>query len=166
MKATTLLQRQHRNLQQLCDAVERGSASIRKSLFLQLAGDLAAHIAVEEQLFYPWVARALRDEKSFRVARSRHALARQALERAASLEVDCDEFTCALTDLGKVLEVHGREQETALFPQLERSLPPSAMRDLALSMMRLYDVEVEIPYPTSSRTPSLYPPPPPHEAAP
>jgi hypothetical protein len=164
MKATTLLQRQHRNLQQLCEAVERGSASIRKSLFLQLAGDLAAHIAVEEQLFYPWVARALRDEKSFRVARSRHALARQALERAASSDVDCDAFTDALIDLSKVLEIHGREQETALFPQLERSLPSSAMRDLALSMMRLYDVEVEIPYP-SSRAPSLYPPPP-HEAAP
>jgi hypothetical protein len=164
MKATTLLQRQHRNLQQLCEAVERGSASIRRSLFLQLAGDLAAHIAVEEQVFYPWVALALRDEKCFRVARGRHALARQALERAASSDVDCDEFTCALTDLSKVLDVHGREQEATLFPQLERSLPPSAMRDLALSMMRLYDTEVEIPYP-SSRAPSLYPPPP-HEAAP
>jgi hypothetical protein len=163
MKATTLLQRQHRNLQQLCEAVERGSASIRKSLFLQLAGDLAAHIAVEEQLFYPWLARALRDEKSFRVAGTRHAMAREALERAASSDVESDEFTEAVTDLRNVLDVQAREQEATIFPQLERSVPATAMRDLALAMMRLYDAEVEIPYP-SSRAPSLYPPP--HEAAP
>lgn len=163
MKATTLLQRQHRNLQQLCEALERGSENIRKSLFLQLAGDLAAHIAVEEHVFYPWVIRALRDEKSARAARTRHALAREALERAAASDVDGAEFTGAMADLRKLLEVHAREQEATLFPQLERVLPSTAMRDLAQSMMRLYDAEVEIPYP-SSRAPSLYPPP--HEAAP
>jgi hemerythrin-like domain-containing protein len=163
MKATTLLQRQHRNLQQLCEALERGSDSIRKSLFLQLAGDLAAHIAVEEHVFYPWVSRTLRDDKSPRIARTRHALAREALERAAASEVESNDFTEAMTDLRKVIDAHAHEQETTIFPQLERLVPATALRDLAQTMMRLYDAEVEIPYP-SSRAPSLYPPP--REAAP
>ena len=59
MKATTLLEQQHRNLQELCDVVEQGSASMRESLLPQLAGDLAAHLAMEERVFYPAACAAL-----------------------------------------------------------------------------------------------------------
>ncbi len=157
MKATTLLQRQHRNLLQLCDAVERASASIRESLLPQLAGDLIAHVTVEEQLFYPWVARALGDETWARRASARRVLARGALDRALAARVDGEEFAEAIHDLRGILELHAREQDSALFPHIERSIAPAEMRDLAHAMMKLYDSEVEIGYP-SEREPSLLPP--------
>src|ERR1700716_1623881 len=88
MKATTLLERQHRNLQQLCEAVERGSATVRQSLLPQLAGDVAAHIAVEELVFYPAACEALHQDTWLRSAEARHAQARRWLHCALEAPVE------------------------------------------------------------------------------
>jgi iron-sulfur cluster repair protein YtfE (RIC family) len=143
MKATTLLERQHRNLQQLCEAVERGSASIRESLLPQLAGDLVAHIAVEEQVFYPAACAALHEEGWWRSGMSWHARARQSLDRALDAPLDGDEFEQAMGDLREAVELHAEEAEEMLFPQLERALDQGAMRQLGVSMMSLYHAKLE-----------------------
>jgi hemerythrin superfamily protein len=146
MKATTLLERQHRNLQQLCEAVERGSASIRESLLPQLAGDLIAHIAVEEAIFYPAACSALHEDAWSRSGRVSHAQARESLDRALSVALDGDEFANAIAKLRAIVELHAEEQEELLFPQLERALEAAPMRALALAMLRLYHAKVEAGY--------------------
>jgi hypothetical protein len=146
MKATTLLERQHRNLQQLCEAVERGSASIRESLLPQLAGDLVAHMAVEEQLFYPAACAALHEDAWMRSSRTRHAQARQSLDRALDAPVDGEEFSRAIGDLRAAVELHAEEEEEVLFPRLEGALDPRAMKELGVSMMTLYHAKVEAGY--------------------
>jgi len=152
MKATTLLERQHRNLQQLCEAVERGSASIRESLLPQLAGDLVAHIAVEEQLFYPAACAALHEDVWLRSGRSRHAQARQSLDRALDAPVDGEEFSRAIGDLRAAVELHAEEEEEILFPRLEGALDARAMRELGVSMMTLYHSKVEAGYDVEQRS--------------
>jgi hemerythrin superfamily protein len=146
MKATTLLERQHRNLQQLCEAVERGSGKIRESLLPQLAGDLAAHIAVEEQVLYPAACEASREDELMQLSRSRHAQMMQSLESALETPVDGEEFTVAIGELRNVVEFHAEEQEESLFPQLEALLDTSMLRRLAQSMLDLYHVKVEAGY--------------------
>src|SRR5215472_1161808 len=118
MKATTLLERQHRNLQQLCEAVERGSASIRRSLLPQLASDLTAHIAVEEQVLYPTVSAALREETLIRSNRSRNAEAKESLDKALHAPIDGEDFDRAIGELRCVLDLHAEEEEELLFPRL------------------------------------------------
>jgi len=161
MKATTLLERQHRNLQQLCEAVERGSASIRQSLLPQLAGDLVAHIAVEEQVFYPAASAALREDAWMRESRSRHAQARASLDRALDAPVDGEEFARAIGELRSVVELHAEAEEEVLFPRLERVLDAGAMRELGLSMMALYHAKVEAGYARDGARPPQTP----HQAA-
>ena len=146
MKATTLLERQHRNLQQLCEAVERGSAKIRESLLPQLAGDLAAHVAVEAQVLYPAARDALREEGLMQSSCSRHAQAMRTLEHALQAAPDDEVFTRAIGELRNVVELHAEEQEELLFPQLETSLGASQLRQLALSMLALYHTKVEAGY--------------------
>ena len=146
MKATTLLQRQHRNLQQLCEAVERGSASIRESLLPQLAGDLFAHIFVEEQVFYPAVCAALHEDAWMRSSTARHAQALQSLDRALDAPFEGVEFARAIGDLRTAVELHAEEEEEGLFPRLEGALDAQEMRKLALVMMHLYHVKVEAGY--------------------
>ena len=146
MKATTLLERQHRNLQQLCEAVERGSASIRASLLPQLAGDLVAHIAVEEQVFYPAVCAALNDDAWLSSSRRRHAEAMQSLDRVLDAPFDGEDFAQAIGELRNAVELHAEEEEERLFPHLEGSLDLRAMRELGLSMMALYHAKVEAGY--------------------
>jgi hemerythrin-like domain-containing protein len=147
MKATTLLERQHRNLQQLCEAVERGSATIRRSLLPQLAGDLVAHMAVEDQVFYPAARDVLHEEACVRWCRSRHAQVRRSLDRMLEAPVDGQDFDRAIGDLRSVVELHAEEQEELLFPRLEDALDSDAMRDLALAILSLYRARVEAGYP-------------------
>jgi hemerythrin superfamily protein len=146
MKATTLLERQHRNLQQLCEAVERGSVSIRESLLPQLAGDLVAHLAVEEQLFYPAIAEALHEDGWMREGRMRHARARESLDRALDSPLDGAEFARAIAELRTLVELHAELEEESLFPQVERAIDASSLRQLALAMMTLYHAKVEAGY--------------------
>ena len=157
MKATTLLERQHRNLQQLCEAVERGSVSIRVSLLPQLASDLVAHIAVEDKIFYPAVWQTLRDDEWASRGRARHLQARRSLDRALDAGLDSDEFVEAMGSLRKVIESHAEEEEEALFPRMDRWVPQDAMLSLGRSMMELYHSTVESGY-SRPTMPSLYPP--------
>ena len=146
MKATTLLERQHRNLQQLCEAVERGSASIRHSLLPQLAGDLVAHIAVEDHVFYPAACATLHEEAWIRCGRSRHAQVRQSLDRALQAPVESEEFGRAIGELRNIVELHAEEEEELLFPRVERALDADQMRELAFTMLSLYRSKVEAGY--------------------
>ena len=155
MKATTLLERQHRSLCQLCDVVELGSATIRESLLPQLAGDFVAHMAIEAQLFYPTVARLLQDERWTRDRNAREVQARQALERAFEAAVDGHAFGSAIAELRAIVEHHADEEERVLFPRAEREIDEATMRDLAQAMLALYHVAVEIGYPREQRASTL-----------
>jgi hemerythrin superfamily protein len=146
MKATTLLERQHRNLQQLCEAVERGSAKIRESLLPQLAGDLAAHIAVEEQVFYPAAREVLHEEVWLRSGRDSHFQAMESLDRVLHADVEGQEFAQAMSALRDVVELHAEEQEELLFPRFDASLDAGRMRELTRSMLALYRAKVEAGY--------------------
>jgi hemerythrin superfamily protein len=146
MKATTLVEHQHRNLEQLCDAVEGGSAGMRASLLPQLAGDLAAHIAMEEQLFYPAACEALHENAWLCECQARRAQAQQSLHRALESSPDGEEFGRAIGELRSLVARHAVEEEDRLFPRLEKALDGGAMRALGLSMAALYDAKVDAGY--------------------
>ena len=159
MKATTLLERQHRSLEQLCEAVERGSVSVRESLLPQLAGDLVAHIAIEEEVFYPAACEALRERSWLSSGRRRHAQARQALDRVCGAPADGDEFAIAIKELRRVLDLHARDDEERLFPELEVALDVHRMRALGLAMLPLYHAKLEAGYarePSEASDPSAH----------
>jgi hemerythrin-like domain-containing protein len=153
MKATTLLERQHRNLQQLCEAVERGSPSMRESLLPQLANDLAAHIAVEEQIFYPAATAALHEERWARGSHARHEQAKESLDHALDTPVDQEAaFASSIAELRAIVELHVEEEEELLFPLLENAMPPAELRAIADRMMALYHAKVEAGYASLSGT--------------
>jgi hypothetical protein len=146
MKATTLLERHHRNLQQLCEAVERGSASIRESLLPQLATDLVAHMAVEDQLFYPIIDEVLGEGAWAVEGRLRHGQATESLAQALMARLDGSEFDRAIAELRAVIELHAEEEEEGLFGRIERALDAGTSRELARTMMSLYRLKVEAGY--------------------
>jgi iron-sulfur cluster repair protein YtfE (RIC family) len=145
MKATTLLERHHRNLKQLCEAVEQGSAGMRESLLPQLAGDLLAHLAVEAQVFYPAILEVMGKDAIAVQARmrQRHARATDAIREALAASLDSEEFERVILALKVVIEVHAEEEEETLFPRIERALEAEESRALAREMMCLYHSKVE-----------------------
>jgi Hemerythrin HHE cation binding domain len=153
MKATTLLERQHRNLRQLCETVEGGSSKVRASLLPQLAGDLVAHMAVETQVFYPAASAALHEDW-MQWRNLRHARTMESLERVLDAPVDGEEFARAMGELRGLIELNAAEEENGLFPRIEHALDSVEMRTLALAMMSLYHSEVETGYRRHSENPS------------
>ena len=153
MKATTLLQRQHRNLQQLCETVEGGSSKVRASLLPQLAGDLVAHMAVETQVFYPAASAALHEDW-IQSTKLRHARTMESLERVLGAPVDGEEFDRAIRELRSLMHLHTVEEENGLFARIEQALDSVQTRTLALSMMSLYHSEVETGYRRHGENPS------------
>jgi len=149
MKATTLLEHQHRNLEELCETVERGSASMRVSLLPQLAGDLQALMAVEEELFYPAACAALHDEAPLVCCREHREEARRSLLRALEAAPDGEEFEQAIGELRSLVARHAHEEKGELFPRLEKALDAAAMRRLGTEMLAMYDVQVESGYPAA-----------------
>jgi hemerythrin-like domain-containing protein len=137
MKATTLLERQQRDLQQLCEAIQLGSAGMRASLLPQLASDLVAHMAVEEQVFYPAACEALHEDTLVCTCRSGNQRARTSLRRALEAPVEGAEFASAIGELRSAVERHV-EEEKVLFSRLERVLDARAMGELGRSMLSAY----------------------------
>lgn len=123
--------------------VEQGSPSMRESLLPQLAGDLAAYLAMEEQVFYPAACAALHEMAWLTSGKSWQTRARQSLDRVLDTPVDGDDFARAVGELRSAVELHAEEGEAVLFPRLESVLDAGAMRRLGLSMMALYDAKQE-----------------------
>ena len=146
MKATTLLEHQHRNLEELCDAVAQGSAGMRACLLPQLAGDLAAHIAMEEQVFYPAACEALHEDAWMQAFKARRAQAQESLHRAREVPIEGEEFARIIGELRGLVACNASEEESRLFPLLERAMDGTAMRALGQAMADLYDAKVEAGY--------------------
>jgi hypothetical protein len=119
---------------------------MRESLLPQLAGDIAAHLAVEEQLCDPIVRRVLQTDALARHAAAQHPIARSSLERVLEVRSNDEAFAIAIRELRAAVEMHAEEQEEWLFPRLEKALEPEVMRSLAYSMLRLYHTKVELGY--------------------
>src|SRR5262249_38289832 len=118
MKATALLEQQHRRVDKLYRRIQRESAPAKRDeLFRKLALELAAHLQVEEEIFYP-ALRSLGGVGSPLVAESAHEQdvlplpLRRAL-RARTGGVPSSEQS---TRLWQLIVVHFAEEEERLFP--------------------------------------------------
>ena len=117
MRATTLLQNQHREVEALFEALETATREDRLETGMKLATALAGHMVIEEELFYP---AAMKDQKDRVLGnQEEHELAASTLKRL--LEEPTDEATCAARArvLRRMLEEHIQEEEEQLFPTFE-----------------------------------------------
>jgi hemerythrin-like domain-containing protein len=131
MKATALLVRQHRKIEQLIDALtsnEPEAAPERRATLLALVDELIAHMAVEQRVFYPCAQRAL-DEDLTR-NRDTHRRARATLLRLADPLVDDAGFADEVARLKAIVEEHVALEERALFVAIEQIADPYALESL------------------------------------
>jgi hemerythrin superfamily protein len=142
MKATTLLERQHANILSLCEALDRAMPSIRESLLPQLAGDLAAHMRIEEELFYPALAR----HGVVMHGVEHHRLLRLYLQRAMEEDPRSQAADDRIAELRELLVSHIDEEERDLFPRAVTLLGADESRALAVRLMRMHSASIELGY--------------------
>lgn len=120
MKATELLEKQHREVEELFESLESDSAEGKADIVEELATNLAAHAVMEEELFYP-VAKRFKRELVFE-AHEEHELMAHALKRLVAGKPEAESFKAKVKACKELVEHHVEEEENDLFPAVDDGL--------------------------------------------
>jgi hemerythrin superfamily protein len=142
MKATDLLEKQHRKVESIFAKLDSDDKKIgKRALVEELADNLAAHQTIEEKIFYPAVKKALDEEGRMQVLESfeEHALAKVGLMRLLATAVDEEPFQARVTALKELIEHHVGEEEEDLFPEVEEVIDADELVAMGAKMKTLFD---------------------------
>ncbi len=119
MKATELLEKQHREVEKIFKKIESGNGDVAQLLEL-LADNLVAHMTIEQELFYP----AVQDVDADLVMESfeEHALAEIGLKRVLVTDPLDPTFKPKVAVLKETILHHIGEEEKELFPKVEKAM--------------------------------------------
>jgi hemerythrin superfamily protein len=140
MKATTLLERQHRKVEAIFKKLESGKSDA-SPLLTELANDLVAHLAIEQTIFYPAV-RSVKEDLILE-AYEEHAIAELALKRLLATKPEDMTFKAKVTTLKELILHHVKEEEEELFPRVERALGDEKLDALGKEMKAAFDRALE-----------------------
>jgi iron-sulfur cluster repair protein YtfE (RIC family) len=135
MKATTLLENQHRKVEAIFKKLESGRSE-PEPLLEDLANSLAAHMAIEQDIFYPAIKEV--DEEMVNESYEEHSLAEVGLKRLLSA-TDDESFKARVTALKELIEHHVKEEEEELFPEVEKALGDEALEQLGKTMKARFE---------------------------
>jgi hemerythrin-like domain-containing protein len=131
MKATDLLAQHHKKAKSLFKKLENGRGDAAE-LLTELANDLAAHMAIEHELFYPAVIQL--DESMVEESFEEHALGEIALKRLLSTDPSDEGFRAKVTAVKELIEHHADEEEEELFPKVEKAMDDDQLKQLGKEM--------------------------------
>jgi hemerythrin superfamily protein len=136
MEATALLERQHRHVEAVFKKLLSGHDKPR-ALLEDLADSLAAHMAIEQEIFYPAIHEI--DEDAVRESFEEHALAEIALKRLLATDPDDPSFKARVKATQELIEHHVSEEEEELFPEVEKKLDEDRLSELGKQMKARFD---------------------------
>jgi hemerythrin superfamily protein len=136
MKATTFLEKQHRKVEALFTKLESGRAD-KATVLEELSTDVAAHMVIEHELFYPAVMKLNEDLicESF----EEHAMAELALKRLRATKPEDVSFRARMRVAKEIIEQHVDEEEEDLFPVVEDAMEEDELEDLGAKLKSRYD---------------------------
>jgi hemerythrin superfamily protein len=143
MKATSLLEKQHRQVESLFAKLERGKADAG-SLVTELANALVGHMVIEEELFYP-AAKAV-DRALVLESLEEHSVAAYALQRLIAADPADVSFHAKVATLKELVLQHVEEEERRLLPRVERGIDADDLDALGKQMKARFDRVVEAGY--------------------
>jgi hemerythrin-like domain-containing protein len=143
MLATKLLEKQHRKVESIFSKLER-KGSDAEELVIELANDLAAHMTIEQEIFYPAIQNV--DRKLVFESYEEHAIAEVALKRLLAADAESEEFQARVTALKELIEHHVKEEEEELFPEVEKALGDEKLQELGTQMQELFEKVVKAGY--------------------
>ncbi|MEY4545023.1 MAG: hypothetical protein RL685_1218 [Pseudomonadota bacterium] len=136
MKATALLESQHRKVEALFKKLEGGRSDPRATLE-ELANSLAAHMAIEQDIFYPRIKEV--DAGVVNESYEEHAVAELTLKRLLMTDPEEEAFMARVTTLKELIEHHVEEEEKELFPAVEKKVDEEVLAQLGKEMKARFD---------------------------
>jgi iron-sulfur cluster repair protein YtfE (RIC family) len=136
MQATQLLSKQHRKVEAIFGKLEKEPPNAEE-LVEALANDLAGHMTIEQEIFYPAIQEVDRDLvlESY----EEHALAEVALKRLMAVDPENESWKARVVALKELIEHHVKEEEDELFPQVEKALGEERSSELGRQMKKRFE---------------------------
>lgn len=119
MKATKLLEKQHREVEAIFKAIESGKGD-PVELRERLADNLVAHMTIEQELFYPACQKV--DADLILESYEEHSMAEVGLKRVLACDPTDPTFKAKVSVLKEMIQHHVEEEEKELFPKVEKAL--------------------------------------------
>ncbi len=117
MDPTKLLEADHRQVEELFEAIDQAEGDARTPLVAELASALEAHMKLEEEVLYPEMAPAT-GEEALEEGNTEHDLARKSLQDMVDLAPDEPGFGAAMEATKAAIAHHVDEEESEIFPAL------------------------------------------------
>lgn len=140
MKATTLLERQHRKIEALFKQLEGGRSNPTEVLE-ELATALVAHMVIEEKIFYP-AARSVRSDLVLE-SYEEHEMAAYGLKRLIGADTERETFKAKVGVEKEVFERHVKMEEQELLPAVAEALGDEQNDELGRQMEARFKELVE-----------------------
>jgi len=123
VKATELLKRQHREVKGLFRTTKKATAAkARRSGMEEIASKLLAHMAIEEDIFYPAV-QGIGTKKTAKLvpeAYEEHHVAKLVLAELPKVDPEDERFEAKMTVLEELIEHHVEEEEEEMFKAAQK----------------------------------------------
>jgi len=114
-----VVQRDHREVEQLLNAVAAASGQARRRAFEELVAKLKAHEAAEQKVVHPLVAKE-GDPAEAKALQAEESAASSALKHLQGVDVDSPEFEAGFAQLKADVLAHAHEEEHEEHPRLTR----------------------------------------------
>jgi iron-sulfur cluster repair protein YtfE (RIC family) len=127
-KATQFLRDEHKRVTGLFRQMEgenaRAIEEMKRPVLMQICMELETHAIIEEEIFYPALAKAANPHASELVERSKqdHAEVKALVQRLRGMDPSQDGFEGIFSDLVAQVELHVAEEEKEVLPMAERYL--------------------------------------------
>ena len=128
---TALLESQHRKVETLFKKLE-GGRSAPGPVLEELSNRLAAHMAIEQEIYYPAVKQVKKDLvlESY----EEHSLAELGLKRLLATNANHESFDARVTACKELIEHHVEEEEEELFPSVDKNVDIDELTAMAKRM--------------------------------
>ena len=94
-----------------------GAEEDKAAIVAQICNELNIHTAIEEEIFYPAVRRAIEDSDLMNEALVEHAGAKKLVAQLEAAAADDDLYNAKVTVLREQIEHHVQEEEGSMFPK-------------------------------------------------
>jgi len=141
MKATDLLIKQHRAVEDLFEQFEDAEdAEEKREIFEKLAANLVGHDAIEREIFYPACEKELSedDEDVLQESLVEHGVVEFSLFRADENR-NGEDFDKYVTVLKEIVEHHVEEEESDLLPKANSEMEDERLEELGARMEKRFE---------------------------
>jgi hemerythrin superfamily protein len=123
--AIALLKSDHRQVKALFSEFDKlkddGPEEDRAAIVAQICNELTIHAAIEEEIFYPAVRKAIEDVDLMDEALVEHAGAKELIAQLQGASADDDLYSAKVTVLGQQIDHHIQEEERRMFREVKKA---------------------------------------------